>query len=410
MEYAVNAQSIRAAQQSREPAITAADIDGASRDNFLRNMPGSLATTIIPFSLLALCCLQLSQWPVMTGLLLLHGAVLGAMLHLSRRMLAARSATRKRILWQIYQILSLSSGALWAACMQPVFSSLGVDMAAMFVCIVIIVTVAVTSMVIATQWDVFIAFLGGFMVCLLPQTILSLDAIGPIPLIATLGLAPALVRLAHVVRRQDREMLAAQLERQQLADDLYHALATAEYLANRDSLTGLYNRRAFEAEATQMQARHPERTHSLILIDLDHFKAVNDRFGHAVGDFVLIRTAEIITRCIDRQGLAGRGDSICARWGGEEFIVLLQGGRADDASTMARLLRAQLVMMRDPAWPEELIITASFGIAKWHSAIPLHQAISHADSAMYEAKRAGRDRIHAHASALGADLRQGSPS
>ncbi len=59
MEYSVNAQSIKAAQQSREPANTAADIDGASRDNFLRNMPGSLATTIIPFSLLAVCCLQL---------------------------------------------------------------------------------------------------------------------------------------------------------------------------------------------------------------------------------------------------------------------------------------------------------------------------------------------------------------
>ena len=404
MEYAATAKSIKAAQQDLARSVVATDIDGLSRDNFLRNMPSSLATAIIPFAMLALCCLQISQWHVMAALLLLHGGVLGAMLYLSRRILAARSAMRKRILWQSYTFLSGLSGVLWAACMLPVATSLGQDIAAMFVCIVIIVSVTVTAMVIATQWSAFLAFLSGFMACLLPQAVVYLGVIGPIPLIATLGLAPALIGLARVVRKQDRDMLTVQLERQLLADDLSRALATAEYLANRDSLTGLYNRRAFETVAEQMRARHPSLTHTLILIDLDHFKSVNDRFGHAVGDAVLTRTAKVITQGIGRQGLVGRGDGATARWGGEEFIVLLQGGRADDASTIARRLRAQMILMRDPAWPAELIITASFGVATWHDDIPLHLAISQADCAMYEAKRAGRDRIHIHGAVPGSPM------
>lgn len=397
MEFSATAQSIKAAQRAHERAVAPADIDGASRDNFLRNMPGSLVTTVIPYGLLALCCLQLSQWHVMTGLLLLHGAILGGMLYLRRRVLAVHSPQRKRILWRFYQILSFISGALWAGCMLPVVTSLGEDVAAMFVCSVIVVSVAVTSMVIATQWDAFVAFLSGFMVCLLPQTILFLSVIGPIPLIGTLGLAPALVGLATVVRRQERAMLTVQLERQQLAEDLANALAAAEFLANRDSLTGLFNRRAFEAAAEQMRARHPARQHSLILIDIDHFKAINDRFGHAIGDAVLNRTAKIISSSISRQGLAGRGDGVCARWGGEEFVVLVQGGRADDPTKLARTLRAQLLLMDDETWPDDLVITASFGVATWQTDTPLHLAISQADCAMYDAKRAGRDQIRLHA-------------
>lgn len=394
METLQVAQTIESARKRAGATLVDPDIASISRENYLRNMPRSLATAVVPFALLLVCGLQLAQWPLMVAVLSLHAAVLGAMWYVSRRILAARSSLQRSLLWRGYRLLSLFSGALWASCMLPVVTIMGQDIAAMFACIVIIVSVTVSAMIVATQKDAFVAFLSGFMVCLLPQTVVYLEVIGFIPLIATLGLAPALIGLGDAIRKQDQTMLAIQLERQHLADKLAEALEAAEYLASQDSLTGLYNRRAFEAAAARLRAENPARQFIIVLIDLDNFKAINDRFGHSLGDRVLQRTAHEIAQCPHRHGLAGPGEYAVARWGGEEFVVLLQGRRADDAIMTVRRLRAQLILMRDPVWPDDLIVTASFGMASWEPGLPLHAAIAQADQSMYAAKRAGGDQIH----------------
>ena len=389
-------RSINAVQHGDLSAVTEAAVDHASRQNFLKSIPLSLATNAVPLALLTLCMAQLGNWSLMACFLALNTVTIYSMYLVTRHIQGEKRALRNRLLWNVYEFLAFFSGLFWAACMLPVVNTLGHDIAAMFVCVVIIVSVAVTSMVIATQWRAFVSFLAGVMLGLVPQTIFYLDAIGTIPLLATLGLAPALAVLAHAVHKQDRQMIRTRLEKERLAAELADALAAAEYLANRDSLTGLYNRRAFEAVADQISQDGAVHPLSLILVDLDHFKSINDRYGHAAGDAVLKRTAELICRYIGQDDLMGRGDGASARWGGEEFILLLRRCPAQDAAQIAATLRAELPLMRSPAWPNELIVTGSFGVATWHAEMPLHLAISNADQAMYQAKQAGRNQVRVH--------------
>ena len=151
-------------------------------------------------------------------------------------------------------------------------------------------------------------------------------------------------------------------------------------LAFRDGLTGLSNRIAFLARLTALGA-NPERVFSILLIDLDGFKQVNDRLGHDAGDVVLAGVAGRLQRLV-------AGGDMAARLGGDEFAILLKDARADGASEMARRI---IDALRTPFDYEGVSakVGASVGIAVWpeHHADP-HEALKLADAAMYAAKRA----------------------
>jgi len=121
------------------------------------------------------------------------------------------------------------------------------------------------------------------------------------------------------------------------------------------------------------------------VLDLDHFKAVNDRFGHEVGDRVLVRVAELLREQV-------RSDDVVARTGGEEFVLLMP--RTTDAEALAccERVRAALRAERWGAIAPGLSITASLGVATAPDATDLDELARGADERMYEAKRAGRDR------------------
>ena len=399
MEMLATARSLRAAQPAPRICVTEADIDQLSRRNFLDHIPLSNVTNVVPFTLIALCCSYVAQGTLLAALLALNAAAVFGMYLVSRRLRKATSLAQSAFWWRVYEITSFASGVLWAATMLPVVATLGQDIASMFVCVIIIVSVAVTSMVVASQWRTVLSFLAGVMLCLVPQTLAYLAVIGPIPLVATIGLGPALVGLAHAIRKQERLMIRTQLENQQLAESLSEALAVAEFLASRDSLTGLYNRRAFEELALGISADEPGTPLSLILLDLDHFKSINDRHGHGIGDSVLKETAQLIKSTVGPLDVVGRGDGAVARWGGEEFILLLRGATLEQAAYIAETLRQGLAALRDPRWAEDLVVTGSLGVARWHEGMPLHLAIGLADTAMYQAKKAGRNQV----SILGSD-------
>lgn len=156
-------------------------------------------------------------------------------------------------------------------------------------------------------------------------------------------------------------------------------------LSMTDQLTGLPNRRYLSEKLGETYAhliRYGEET-SLILVDLDRFKSLNDSFGHEAGDAALRETAARLSSVL-RQG-----DSV-SRWGGEEFVVLLPHTNLEAAYALAERLRQCL---RDTPMPLVGTVTASFGLSSLCSSDGPDDAIARADKALYRAKETGRDRI-----------------
>ena len=160
------------------------------------------------------------------------------------------------------------------------------------------------------------------------------------------------------------------------------------HTASTDSLTGLMNRRAFleESDRRFRQARRSQGTITLMLIDIDHFKAVNDRHGHGAGDAVLIGLARLLDVSLRRSDLA-------CRYGGDEFCVLLPDTGAAAALRVAETLRARFSGAGFQSAGETVGTTLSIGIAENGPSVDtLEGLISRADAALYRMKRAGRNR------------------
>ena len=156
-----------------------------------------------------------------------------------------------------------------------------------------------------------------------------------------------------------------------------------------DGLTGLANRRRGE-EVLAVEIARAERFGgpvALVLADLDGFKGVNDRHGHATGDDVLREFADVLRE-------TARDVDLVCRWGGEEFVLLLPGTDADGAAQLAERVRETL---RERVLPgrggERLVVTASFGVASFPEAATPAELVAQADAALYEAKRSGKDRV-----------------
>lgn len=391
---AINFQSAPAAgQRTGDDGAWERRIEQLSQRYFLDNIAHWQSANLLPLVLIGFCNLGRPNFGLTLTIIAANAACMIGMHAVCRRLRRHDDLLVQDRVWQLYQVLALLSGISWGGMMLPVATTLGKDIASTFVCVIIIASVSVTSMVIATRWKAFVAFGSGFFACLLPQTLWFIADIGAIPLIATLAFIPALWSLASAVHRQDRSLIRAQLEKEDLTTELAHALERAEYLATRDSLTGLYNRRAFEQVAHSLRTQRGGDPTSLILIDLDHFKAINDQHGHACGDAVLQKSAALILETMRPVDVLGRGDSAVARWGGEEFLLLLPDCPLPMAVQVAERLRQRLTELTDPSWPRQLAVSGSFGVSCWRPEANLHQCINEADEAMYRAKHAGRNRV-----------------
>ena len=161
-----------------------------------------------------------------------------------------------------------------------------------------------------------------------------------------------------------------------------------EKQATRDYLTKLYNRRAFfnKMEIEIARSNRSGNAFSLIMIDIDYFKNINDSHGHKVGDFVLQDLAYILR-------INSRTEDICARFGGEEFIMILPETTLDKASILVERLREQ-VESHELCHEEHTInYTLSIGITQWADGEKPEEAIARADANLYQAKQEGRNRI-----------------
>ncbi|MDR9437682.1 MAG: diguanylate cyclase [Thiohalophilus sp.] len=174
------------------------------------------------------------------------------------------------------------------------------------------------------------------------------------------------------------DMIGGTLARHNLEQELQRQ-------ASHDSLTGLYNRRKFEVMLLHERERATRyRRHlAIILLDIDHFKLVNDRFGHNVGDEVLRQLAVLMRE-------QRRDSDVLARWGGEEFIILLPETDLDGALHTAELLRQCIADTRFSTVGQ---VTVSLGVSACRPGDTPDSLISRADDALYQAKEAGRNRV-----------------
>ena len=159
--------------------------------------------------------------------------------------------------------------------------------------------------------------------------------------------------------------------------------------ASTDPLTGAANRRSFATHAAQRfgTANPGNGAISVLMLDIDHFKRINDKHGHAVGDLVL-------KRVVQQAGELLRTDDLLARIGGEEFAVLLPNTTLEQAANVADRLRQRLAEQRVPGGDDGIRFTVSIGVAARQAGEPtVDTVLGRADAAMYRAKAEGRDRI-----------------
>ncbi len=205
-----------------------------------------------------------------------------------------------------------------------------------------------------------------------------------------LAAASAILAEARNFVTQARQLEGALICSVEEMHKLKEELTNARREASLDSLTGLYNRRAFDRRLSELMAASDglDDGFCLLLLDIDDFKRINDTFGHMVGDKVLSEFARQI-------GKLTRRSDFLARYGGEEFALLLPGTRVTSAFTVAENIRGtlELVRLRRSGSGETLgAVTVSIGVACYRPGEIAEDFIARCDKAMYRAKRLGRNR------------------
>ncbi|MES5044062.1 diguanylate cyclase [Rhizobium nepotum] len=190
---------------------------------------------------------------------------------------------------------------------------------------------------------------------------------------------------------QELDFLREQLRQKGEMENQQRVLAEQlRLLSETDALTGVFNRRALEkAVRTMLSGEEQYQALGVMIVDIDHFKSINDRYGHAMGDLALQKTASLLRNALRRH-------DILARYGGEEFVVVLQDVSHATATATADRLR-RLIEANVIDEPSGLSLTASFGVV-WQEARAINswdELIAIADDRLYEAKRAGRNRVWA---------------
>ncbi len=157
-------------------------------------------------------------------------------------------------------------------------------------------------------------------------------------------------------------------------------------MANLDALSGLANRHHWEERVRQTfaRARHKDAVATVVMIDLDHFKRINDEYGHAAGDDVIRGFGTLLKACL-RQG------DVAGRYGGEEFGILLQDASLVEALRIVERIQGEMTRVR---WVGGMTVTASYGLSQYHQQLVSADAwLAEADRRLYAAKHAGRDRF-----------------
>ena len=203
-----------------------------------------------------------------------------------------------------------------------------------------------------------------------------------------LELAAQVAAQTAVLQQQTEQLHLVVEEKTLLAVQLQQQSAAFAQQARQDGLTGLANRRAFDERLAQEFNRANRLHHSLcmVMLDIDHFKRINDQWSHVAGDLVLKRIADIFASTV-------RDIDLAARWGGEEFVLLLPEVNLAEGVEIAERLRTRLAQTDFSDVAPGLKVTASFGVAVNSGYAHYEKMLSRVDSLLYQAKNQGRDQV-----------------
>jgi len=195
-------------------------------------------------------------------------------------------------------------------------------------------------------------------------------------------------RLADRFNSMSERLARSYEELESSRSELDRRAKELDELSRSDALTGIFNRRAFDDWATFLvnQARRYGHPVSFAMLDLDHFKTINDTYSHATGDRVLVRTAELLVEAL-------RDTDLVARYGGEEFVVAFPETEADSALALGERIRRAFL---DEPWQvlaEGLEVTVSIGVVQIEGDEGVAEVLERADARLYAAKKAGRNRV-----------------
>ena len=197
----------------------------------------------------------------------------------------------------------------------------------------------------------------------------------------------------YALERDERRQYLLSLRRKHLLLDLGEVQQRLQQLSRMDTLTGLFNRRHFQQYLGQVwqRARHDQAPVAVLMLDVDHFKHYNDRYGHPVGDQCLMQVAHAMQDSLRRPG------DLVARYGGEEFIAVLPGADKDTAHQAAERIRDAIIKLGIPheASATAAVVTASIGVisCRAREGVQEQDLIAEADAALYKAKQAGRNQV-----------------
>lgn len=359
------------------------------RSAFLANLLGWFAFVMAAAPLPQAGALTL---PLMLRLVAIFGTR-----HCWRTYRAALDAGRPHLRLQARLSASLAFGGLsWAAVLLPLLAAPSTHPSWLALAGGTLVGVSLVTAMVAPIRMLAASFAGGFLLTLVAGLVWGGQASGLQGMFEIGALSLAILVYAYAASRQKHAASTLIVDKRRLTGLLETALEQARFLATRDALTGLWNRRAFFAEGDcNGPASGPECEGYLLTIDLDHFKQINDRHGHATGDTVLVAVAQVL-ECATERLPGGRHRAV--RLGGEEFVLHLVGIDHAMAMALAELVRRQVaqlaVLSPDGA---AIPLSASIGVARIARGMSLDEALRHSDLALYRAKDRGRNQVVAEA-------------
>ena len=339
----------------------------------------------------------LASWPAIVTIAVLRLASLSASVAIARNI--QRALKEGRDIAPGLRRLTISSAVAsftWGVMLWPLEISGGNSMAVLIIILAVILAVSLQSVTNAYYRPVLRAVLTGAVLSIGPKIYIIYQTTGmglPIGASVLLGIVYGYAR-ANEARA--RKMIVLQVKNRRISQRLQaanrkisEALAEATWYAQRDPLTGLRNRRAFvESLQQRLDSGELHDTTYLCVLDIDHFKSVNDDFGHAVGDRVL-KAASHVLETLEEQGEL----LLTGRWGGEEFVLLIAADNPLEARTRLELVRQQVGQIHHNAagLPGGVRVRASAGAAHLSRETGINGALLTADIELYKAKDLGRN-------------------